>query len=63
MRAPSKTPSDEQLQSQIDALIEAGLEDGWVTHKWPLLLVLLPAILPMIIWGDPFSLLLAPLLG
>jgi hypothetical protein len=50
------------LQAQIAALKELGVEVGWVTYKWPLLAILLPAILPLIIWGDPFALLLAPLL-
>ena len=63
IRAPARTPSDEKLQAQISALKELGEEVGWVTYKWPLLAILLPAILPMIIWGDPFALLLAPLLG
>ena len=63
IRAPAKTPSDEKLSAQIAALKELGEEVGWVTFKWPLLTILLPAILPLIIWGDPFALLLAPLLG
>jgi hypothetical protein len=63
IRAPARTPSDEKLQAQIAALKELGVEVGWVTYKWPLLAILLPAILPLIIWGDPFALLLAPLLA
>ncbi len=63
IRAPTRTPTDEKLAAQIAELVEAGSDTGWVTHKWPLLLALLPAILPMIIWGDPFGFLLAPLIG
>ena len=44
------------------ALKEIGEDVGWVTHKWPLLTILLPAILPMIMLGDPFVYMLAPLL-
>jgi hypothetical protein len=62
IRAPARTPSDDKLLAQIAALKELGEEVGWVTFNWPLLMILLPAILPFIIWGDPFALLLAPLL-
>ena len=62
IRAPSKTPSDDKLMKQINALKEIGEDVGWVTHKWPLLTILLPAILPMIMLGDPFVYMLAPLL-
>lgn len=61
-RAPKKTPSDADLAAQIAGLQEIGVETVWVTHKWPLLTILFPAILPLMLWGDPFSMMLMPLL-
>jgi len=52
LRAPRKTPSDEQLQKQVDELKSMGIDSVWVSRKFPLLVFLWPAIIPMIIWGD-----------
>lgn len=62
IKAPSKTPSAEQLQQQISALQELSVESVWVSYKLPLLVFLFPAIIPLVLIGDPMSLLL-PLLG
>ena len=52
LKAPRKTPSDEQLQKQVDELKSMDVESVWVSRKFPLLVFLWPAIIPMIIWGD-----------
>ena len=56
-RPPRKTPSAEQLASQIDALEELGAKQAWVSLKFPLITMLFPAILPLILFGDPLALL------
>ncbi|RJU88630.1 MAG: hypothetical protein DWC02_01275, partial [Candidatus Poseidoniales archaeon] len=45
-RAPRKTPTIEKLNSDIEYLKEHGVEEVWVTKKYPLLVFLWPAILP-----------------
>ena len=52
LRAPRKTPSDEELQKQVDELKSLEIKSVWVSRKFPLLVFLWPAIIPMIIWGD-----------
>lgn len=61
-RAPSKTPTNEQLLANVSALQEIGIESVWVSYKLPLLVFLFPAIIPLVLVGDPMSLLL-PMLG
>ncbi len=61
-RAPSKTPTDEQLLANVSALQEIGIESVWVSYKLPLLVFLFPAIIPLVLIGDPMSSLL-PMLG
>lgn len=61
-RAPSKTPTNEQLLANVSALQEIGIESVWVSYKLPLLVFLFPAIIPLVLFGDPMSLLL-PMLG
>tara|TARA_B110001452_G_scaffold265893_1_gene271475 strand:+ start:1865 stop:2866 length:1002 start_codon:yes stop_codon:yes gene_type:complete len=61
-RAPRKTPTDEQLSSALFELEEAGVKQVWVSAKLPLLVFLFPAIIPMILLGDPMAMLM-PLLG
>jgi len=61
-RAPRKTPTDEQLSSALFELEEAGVEQVWVSQKLPLLVFLLPAIIPMVLLGDPMAMLM-PMLG
>ena len=61
-RAPSKTPTNEQLLANVSALQEIGIESVWVSYKLPLLVFLFPAIIPLVLIGDPMSVLL-PMLG
>ena len=44
------------------ALQEIGIESVWVSYKLPLLVFLFPAIIPLVLIGDPMSFLL-PMLG
>ena len=61
-RAPSKTPTNEQLLANVSELQEIGIESVWVSYKLPLLVFSFPAIIPLVLVGDPMSLLL-PMLG
>lgn len=61
-RAPRTTPTREALESSVQALANAGVEKVWVSSKLPLLVFLLPAILPLVLLGDPMVLVM-PLLG
>ena len=61
-RAPSRTPTDEELLTHVSTLQEIGVEFVWVSYKLPLLVFLFPAIIPFVLIGDPMSLLL-PMLG
>ena len=61
-RAPRRTPSDEELSTALSELEAAGVRQVWVSQKLPLLVFLFPAILPMILLGDPMAILM-PLLG
>ncbi len=61
-RAPSKTPTVEKLQQSIDQLIENDVEKVWVTRKYPLLVFLWPATLPLLLVGGPMAIIL-PAIG
>jgi len=61
-RAPRKTPSDSELKAALSELKEAGVNQVWVSQKLPLLVFLFPAIIPMILLGDPMTLIM-PWLG
>jgi hypothetical protein len=61
-RAPGRTPSVEQLTKSIDTLKENGVEMVWVTRKYPLLVFLWPAIVPLVLIGGPMAYVM-PLLG
>ena len=61
-RAPRQTPSQEKLQSDIDILKENGVEIVWTTKKYPLLVFLWPAIIPLTLVGGPMVFIM-PLLG
>ena len=61
-RAPRKTPTIEKLNSDIEYLKEHGVEEVWVTKKYPLLVFLWPAILPLFILGGPMGYII-PILG
>lgn len=51
-RAPARTPSKEDLTAQLEILKEQGIDKVWITHKHPLLVFLLPAIIPLFLFGD-----------
>ena len=61
-RAPARTPSVEQLTKSIETLKENGVEMVWITRKYPLLVFLWPAILPLVLIGGPMAYIM-PLLG
>jgi hypothetical protein len=61
-RAPRRTPSVEQLTKSIDTLKENGVEIVWITRKYPLIVFLWPAILPLVLIGGPMAYIM-PLLG
>ena len=61
-KAPSRTPSAEQLQISIQELKDLGVQRVWITRKFPLLLFLWPALIPLILIGEPMVFIL-PLLG
>ena len=61
-RAPSKTPSKDQLKSNIEALSNQGVQYVWVTKKYPLLVFLWPALIPLVMLGGPMAYLM-PLIG
>ncbi len=42
----------EELSEQLDKLKELGINKVWITHKHPLLVFLLPALLPLFLFGD-----------
>ena len=54
-RAPRKTPTLEELQNELDVLIEHGVYEVWVTRKYPLLVFLWPAVIPMWLLGGPMA--------
>ena len=55
-RAPRRTPNEEELQQQIMTLKALGVEDVWVSFKMPLLVFLFPAVLPLVLLGEPTAL-------
>ena len=61
VRAPRRTPSEEALDEAIMALEVLGVERVWVTRKVPLLVVLWPACVAALMFGDVAGLLFAPL--
>lgn len=61
-RAPRQTPSKEALEAAVQELADAGVESVWVSSKLPLLVFLFPAIIPLVLLGDPMVLIM-PLLG
>jgi len=61
-RAPRKTPTKQKLQAEIELLKENGVEKVWVTKKYPLLVFLWPAIIPLTLVGGPMVILM-PILG
>ena len=61
-RAPRKTPTKQKLQAEIEILKENGVEKVWVTKKYPLLVFLWPAIIPLTLVGGPMAFVM-PILG
>lgn len=61
-RAPRKTPTKEKLSSEIAKLKEHGVEEVWVTRKYPLLVFLWPAIIPLFLLGGPMAYIM-PIIG
>ncbi len=57
-RAPRKTPSLEELNAHLNQLKLLGVDKVWVSHKMPLLVFLFPAVLPLVMFGDPTTLLM-----
>jgi hypothetical protein len=57
-RAPRITPSDEELDADLERLRSLGVDKVWVSHKMPLLVFLFPAVLPLVLFGDPTTLLM-----
>ena len=57
-RAPRSTPSAEELEERLKSLRGHGVDRVWVSHKMPLLVFLFPAVLPLVLIGDPTTLLL-----
>ena len=57
-RAPRKTPSTEELANHLERLEALGVDRVWVSHKMPLLVFLFPAVLPLVLLGDPTTLLM-----
>ena len=47
--------SETDVKAVLAELAEAGRDKAWVTAKYPFLLFVFPAIVPMVIWGDPVS--------
>jgi uncharacterized membrane protein YhaH (DUF805 family) len=58
-RAPRNTPSAEELSAQVRRLRDLGMDRAWVSFKMPLLVFLFPAVLPLVLLGDPTALMLA----
>ena len=57
-RAPRSTPTAEELEERLRSLKGHGVDRVWVSHKMPLLVFLFPAVLPLVLFGDPTTLLL-----
>ena len=60
VRAPRRTPSEEALDEAIAALADLEVDRVWVTRKVPLLVVLWPACVAALLFGDVAGLLLHP---
>ena len=58
-RAPKFTPSDDEVRAEIEKLQQLGVDEVWVSFKIPLLVFLFPAILPLILLGDPTGMVLS----
>ncbi len=61
VRAPRRTPSEEAVDAAIASLAALDVDRVWVTRKVPLLVVLWPACVAALMFGDVAGLLFAPL--
>lgn len=61
-RAPRRTPSKKQLADDIAVLKENGIDTVWITRKYPLLVFLWPAVIPLVLIGGPMAYIM-PILG
>ncbi len=61
MRPVRGSRAETDVATVLDELAAEGLEKAWVTAKHPFLLFVFPAILPLILFGDPIALLFGTL--
>ena len=55
MRPVRGSKSELQLEEVLDELAAAGRDKAWVTEKYPFLLFVFPAIIPLVLLGDPIT--------
>ena len=53
MRPIRGSRAETEIEQVLNELSEAGVERAWVTAKHPFLLFVFPAILPLVLFGDP----------
>ena len=55
MRPVRGSRAETEVEAVLAELAEEGVERAWVTAKHPFLLFVFPAILPLLLWGDPIT--------
>jgi len=60
-RAPRRTPTPDEVAQSVASLEALGVTSVWVSMKMPLLVFLWPAVLPLVLVGEPSALLMAGL--
>jgi len=58
-RAPRRTPPPDEVAESVASLEALGVTSVWVSMKMPLLVFLWPAMLPLVLVGEPTALLMA----
>jgi hypothetical protein len=53
IQPPKKSPTRDELMIKIEELKLMGVEDAWVTKKYPLLSYIFPGTILMLFFGDP----------
>ena len=53
MRPVRGSRAETEVEAVLDELAAEGLDKAWVTAKHPFLLFVFPAILPLVLFGDP----------
>mgnify|MGYP001475209558 CR=1 FL=1 len=53
MRPVRGSRAETEVEAVIDELSAEGMDKAWVTAKHPFLLFVFPAILPLVLFGDP----------